>query len=279
MRLRDLPPVYARLAGFLAGSLIQRSERCLPEPLRDAASAAVSPLQGAIEHLPSSVQRGWELAMDREGRREPPVLLVPGFLGPSPLLIPLMIFLRLHGRRADLLHNFPAFDGVIKLSERLAVAVERIRAQTGAAKVDIVCHSMGGLAARYYLRHFEGHMYVRRLVTIATPHQGTKWARWPLNQSLRDMMPGNPLLAEMEEDMDFEGVKCLNIRAAWDQIVWPHELSVWGPHATDHELPFSEHWAIQLDPRTLALVLTLLEAPDAEVREVNIAGLEGGELV
>ncbi|HEY9723315.1 MAG TPA: alpha/beta fold hydrolase [Oscillatoriaceae cyanobacterium] len=260
VKLRDLPPVYARLAGFVAGSLLR------------------GPLDGAVRHLPEPVQRGWELAR-LEGRQEPRVLLVPGFLGPSPLLIPLALFLRLHGRRVELLHNFPAFDGVVPLAERIARHVARMQDATGDAQVDLVCHSMGGLAARYYARHLDGARQLRRLITIATPHRGTRWAWWPLNQSMRDMKPESPLIAALENERPIAGVRCLNIRASWDQIVWPAEMSRWGWHADELVLPFSEHWAIQLDPRTLALVLTLLEATDSEVQTVDIAGLEGGERV
>lgn len=263
IKLRDLPRVYARLAGFVAGSVLRE-----PPAL----------VEGALPHLPEPVRLGWELART-EGRQEPPVLLVPGFLGPSPLLYPLAVFLRLHGRQAELLHNFPAFDGVVPLAERIDAQVAQLRERTGAAKVDLVCHSMGGLSARYYARHLDGAPAIRRLVTIATPHRGTRWAWCPLNQSMRDMKPESRFIAELETETPIPGVQCLNIRASWDQIVWPAEMSRWGWHADELVLPFSEHWAIQLDPRTLALVLTLLEAPDAEIQRVDVEGLEGGERV
>lgn len=40
------------------------------------------------------------------------------------------------------------------------------------AKLWLVCHSMGGLVARYFLEHLGGSDITRRLVTIATPHRG-----------------------------------------------------------------------------------------------------------
>ena len=40
------------------------------------------------------------------------------------------------------------------------------------AKLWLVCHSMGGLVARYFLEHLGGAEITRRLVTIATPHRG-----------------------------------------------------------------------------------------------------------
>jgi pimeloyl-ACP methyl ester carboxylesterase len=40
------------------------------------------------------------------------------------------------------------------------------------ARLWLVCHSMGGLVARYFLEHLGGSDITRRLITIATPHRG-----------------------------------------------------------------------------------------------------------
>ncbi len=40
------------------------------------------------------------------------------------------------------------------------------------AKLWLVCHSMGGLVARYFLEHLGGAEITRHLVTIGTPHRG-----------------------------------------------------------------------------------------------------------
>jgi pimeloyl-ACP methyl ester carboxylesterase len=40
------------------------------------------------------------------------------------------------------------------------------------AKLWLVCHSMGGLVARYFLEHLGGSEITRRLFTIGTPHRG-----------------------------------------------------------------------------------------------------------
>lgn len=271
MQFRDLPPIYARLAGFLAGSVAQRLGDWVPGLCRN-----VRPVAEPLEMVaPESVKRGWALAMDREGRDEPPVLIVPGFVGPAFLLIPLEVFLRLHGRRVRLLRTFPALGGVIDHAERIGRAIEELKAETGASRVDIVTHSMGGLAGRYYLLKLDGRPNVRRFITVATPHRGTNWAFFNFTQSIRDMKPGNPLLEELAGAEKIRGVRCINIRAGWDQIVWPREHGMWGAeHADEHELPWAEHWAVQTDPRLLALVLTSLEAPDDEPIEEEAAAYD-----
>ncbi|MFI7466884.1 esterase/lipase family protein [Nonomuraea sp. NPDC049646] len=61
-------------------------------------------------------------------------------------------------------------------ARRLGVTVEReltrLREHVPTAKVTYICHSMGGLIARYYLEVLGGRASARRLITIGTPHQG-----------------------------------------------------------------------------------------------------------
>ncbi|MGW0249922.1 esterase/lipase family protein [Nocardia goodfellowii] len=61
-------------------------------------------------------------------------------------------------------------------AKEIAVFVGRVRAATGAARVDVVAHSQGGPLVRQYLR-FEGGAQrgpeVHRLVTIGATHHGT----------------------------------------------------------------------------------------------------------
>lgn len=60
------------------------------------------------------------------------------------------------------------------------------RGQGGAdARLWLVCHSMGGLVARYFLEHLGGAAITRRLVTIGTPHRGAPKALAALVNGMR----------------------------------------------------------------------------------------------
>ena len=50
--------------------------------------------------------------------------------------------------------------------------IVQIKQQTGAEKVDIVGHSMGGLVARNYIADPEKAINVKKLITLGTPHLG-----------------------------------------------------------------------------------------------------------
>lgn len=57
------------------------------------------------------------------------------------------------------------------LVKSLKEKVEEVKEQTGADKVNIVAHSMGGLVAKYYIKYY-GRDSVDKFIDIATPHLG-----------------------------------------------------------------------------------------------------------
>jgi triacylglycerol lipase len=73
--------------------------------------------------------------------------------------------------------------------------VDQIRAATGAAKVDIISHSMGGLSTRYYLKNLGGQAEVDEWVSLGGPNHGTTTANlWFWNTSCVEMQPGSSFL-------------------------------------------------------------------------------------
>ncbi|HEX4929756.1 MAG TPA: alpha/beta fold hydrolase, partial [Gaiellaceae bacterium] len=76
----------------------------------------------------------------------------------------------------------------------LALFVTAVLDYTGAKRVDIVGHSLGGTLAREWLRRDHAYRLVRHLVTIASPHHGiTDCSPSPLNYFALDVLGGfNP---------------------------------------------------------------------------------------
>ena len=92
-----------------------------------------------------------------------------------------------------------------RYTELVHAAVERLRRATGAERITLVCHSMGGLVARAYLRA-HGHHAVARVVTIDTPHHGTLFARFGKGHNTRQMRLACEFvrrLAESDEPVEF----------------------------------------------------------------------------
>jgi pimeloyl-ACP methyl ester carboxylesterase len=83
---------------------------------------------------------------------------------PPANLLPVPYDWRLSNR-----YNGARLDGIVR------PALERWRAQGGEfadARVTFVCHSMGGLVARWYIERCGGAAITRKLITLGTPYRG-----------------------------------------------------------------------------------------------------------
>lgn len=69
----------------------------------------------------------------------------------------------------------PTTKNIIGYANRLSDEIEILKRNTGAKKVDIVAHSMGGLISRWYIQ--KGYRNdVRKFISIGSPHHGSDWA-------------------------------------------------------------------------------------------------------
>jgi triacylglycerol lipase len=82
------------------------------------------------------------------------------------------------------------------IANQVRDAVNTLRSRTGAAKVDVVTHSMGGLSSRYYLKNLGGTAFVDDWVSLAGPNHGTNtaWACYVFSAGCRDMVGGSGFL-------------------------------------------------------------------------------------
>ncbi|MDD5250568.1 MAG: alpha/beta fold hydrolase [Rhodocyclaceae bacterium] len=134
------------------------------------------------------------LAPNRPGR--PPVLLVHGYQCNRG-------FWRWQRRRLEqagwtvaTVNLNPVFAAIDDYAARLRERIEEVCAATGADRVVLVGHSMGGLAARAYLRA-HGTARIARLVTLGSPHHGSRLALLGPGANARQMEPASPWLAAL----------------------------------------------------------------------------------
>jgi triacylglycerol esterase/lipase EstA (alpha/beta hydrolase family) len=128
------------------------------------------------------------------------------------------------GRPLYALSYGPPLGSIEDFADQLAARIAAVQAATGAAQVILVCHSMGGLVARAYLRRY-GAAKVRRLVTIGTPHRGSMHAWFMFGQSLAQMRPGSAWLAELNRGAHDAGAPTASIWSWHDSMVTPQTSS------------------------------------------------------
>lgn len=105
-------------------------------------------------------------------------------------------------------------------AETLAAFVERVRRETHADRVALVCHSMGGLVAREYMAT-GGADKVAACVTIATPHAGVMWTGPVLAPVIRQLQARSAFHQERER----LAVPAYSIYSSHDQVVYPASTS------------------------------------------------------
>ena len=81
-----------------------------------------------------------------------------------------------------------------RAARQLADFVAQVRAATGAADVDLVGHSMGGVVARYYVAFAGGDPVVAHLVTLGSPHAGSEMSAYGVGHARRELVAGSRLL-------------------------------------------------------------------------------------
>jgi triacylglycerol lipase len=145
------------------------------------------------------------------------VLLVHGLLSNRGVWWWFARQLRRAGLNAiDSLDLRPLFGDLDGLADQVHARVQQLAAQ-GARQVVLVGHSMGGLACRACLaRHGAGP--VRQLITIASPHAGSRCAHWLPGANMAQMRPGSAWLASLPPSPP---VPTLAFYTAHDNLVLP----------------------------------------------------------
>lgn len=127
------------------------------------------------------------------------VVFVHGFVCNRGFWLPWMEALRAQGRPYASVNLEPVFGSIDDYVPLIDDAVRRAHALTGTAPV-LVCHSMGGLAARAWrVATPDADTRVRHIVTIGSPHQGTWLGRFSHLTNGRQMRQGSLWLQSLRQ--------------------------------------------------------------------------------
>ena len=125
-------------------------------------------------------------AADTIAGRGLPVLLVHGYVCNRGYWTKLSRQLARAGIVHDGVDLEPIGADIEEFVPQVELAIAELCARTGSDRVILVAHSMGGLVARAWLRHY-GAARVARIVTIGTPHHGTALANLAAGANARQM--------------------------------------------------------------------------------------------
>ncbi len=203
-----------------------------------------------------------------------PVLLVHGYGGAKTQWFALQRGLRAAGSGCVRTFEYEARGTDIPtVARRLCDQVEALRAETGAARVHLVGHSLGGVVIRYAVTALGLDAVVGAAVTIASPHGGSPGAVFGSGAVAAQLRPGSTLLHELEAAARPGQARWLAIGARFDAVV-PAERARIRPaalEATNLMVPGEGHLSILWSPRVATTVADHLHASQAGAASTEVA--------
>jgi triacylglycerol esterase/lipase EstA (alpha/beta hydrolase family) len=136
------------------------------------------------DHLPANGRRG--------------VVFVHGFICNRGFWTPWLKRLCEEDRAFVAVSLEPVFGSIDGHAAMVDDAVRRVSAATGQPPV-LICHSMGGLVVRAWLRASDGERRVHRVITLGTPHGGTWLGQFSRMTNGRQMRLGSSWLRELAQ--------------------------------------------------------------------------------
>lgn len=248
-------------AGFVVASFVVSHRHALkvpplpsPRPLVAVAIVLGEWLaQLALFVVIQPFERIW-LGNDASDRPRPggiPVLLVHGYMCNRGVWWWICRKLQAMGLTVATINLEPPRASIDAHAEQLHARIETLCADTKAAQIALVGHSMGGLVARAYLRA-HGPARIARLVTLASPHHGTWLAYYGIGENARKMEPGSAWLRSLE--LIDPQVPMLSVWSPADNFIAPQDSSRFAK-AREAIVPGLGHLAMLFSPRVLAILI------------------------
>jgi triacylglycerol lipase len=178
----------------------------------------------SLGHL-SPVRRGL-LIGDVEAAGTP-ILLVHGLVDNRSVFTLLRRHLRRRGFGRVWTMNYRIWTADLRdAAKQLAASVDAICEQTGYDRIHVIGHSMGGLVARYYVQRMGGDAHVHTLVTLGTPHHGTRTARLFRRGVCQQLAPGSEVVAELAEPATGCQTRFVSFWSDIDAVISPKQAAI-----------------------------------------------------
>jgi pimeloyl-ACP methyl ester carboxylesterase len=197
-----------------------------------------------------------------------PIILVHGVVDNRSVFAMLKRGLRRRGfGRVITLNYSPLTDDVRVVADRLEQLIESVCIETGFERVHVIGHSMGGLVGRYFVQRMGGDSRVHTLVTLGTPHQGTKPAHLVPHPVARQMREGSDIVTELAAPAPGCRTRVVAIWSDLDQMIIPKSnarIEHADLNARNVFVPSVGHNSLPVDGRVVHEICTTLAHLDQD---------------
>jgi triacylglycerol lipase len=175
---------------------------------------------------------------------EVPVLMVHGYAQNRVDWYVLAWRLARSGRGSLFAYNDWPFGSIAAASEKLAAAVREVQAVTGAPRVHLIGHSMGGVVCRHYIERLDGDRHVASLIAVATPFAGTARIGLALGTCRNELFPGSTYLVHAGPPVARGEVRYHALWSRADAMVVPPSNASLGGAGPEHVLLDAGHLSL-----------------------------------
>lgn len=197
--------------------------------------------------------------------RDAPVILVHGYGHNASAWFMLRGALKHAGFTSIHTLNYnPWTHDVPKLAEKLSDRVELVRELTGADKVNLVGHSLGGIVCRWYVQEMGGDTTVSTAITLASPHAGTLAAFAGPGRTARELRPNSWVMRRLNYRARPTDVRWIAFYGDTDALIQPMRsgsLDVPALNARNVLVPGLGHLGMLLDSSVVEQVVDELLHP------------------
>jgi pimeloyl-ACP methyl ester carboxylesterase len=183
------------------------------------------------------------------------LVFVHGMKANRASFFPLQTYLDLCGHRRQYSFNYASKGSIESLAIRLKNEIDR---NIRGGRIDLICHSMGGLIARLYVQELGGSRRVDRVITLGTPHGGTHASLYLPTLLASQMKPEGPFIEHLNRLQPPPNVSFSSLAGGKDILVLPRSSALC-PFGQAKMIDDVGHMSLLLSPIAFGAVRDALE--------------------
>lgn len=201
------------------------------------------------------------LARPETPSEHPPLILIHGLAGSSGNFAPIRVWLSQHRPRPVHVFDYREYADMFPAADAFALWLDELYALYDEdIAFEILAHSMGGLITRLALRDAQRAARISHVLTLGTPHQGTRLATLGASTYLRQLQVDSPVFRALKESE--VAPLPYTLTSIWTQrdiLVLPAQHATLPGYAS-YAMHQSTHLSWLLHPQLIDNVFNILDA-------------------
>lgn len=198
-----------------------------------------------------------------------PIVYVHGYGQSCGSFWPLTRALSTLGHGPMFAYDYSTLSDIESSADELGRLIDSVLLSTGAPKVDLIGHSMGGVVIVEHLRKAGREHYVRRCITLASAHGGIRWPGPLPGRAASQLRRGSRYLRELSAAELL--IPFLNVSPENDDFVYP--AAALSARGTEARIKNVGHIAVLFSEEMFRAAAAFLGEEEARYPSVPVSGV------